>query len=62
MPNAFITGLAGPDLLPAERAFLARGVSVDAASREIVDLVRAMRTDLARPNDWGRTLRVRSLQ
>jgi predicted permease len=41
---------------------LARGVSADAASREILDLVPAMRTDLARPNDWGRTLRVQPLQ
>ncbi len=43
-------------------ARLARGVSVAAASREIVDLVPAMRKDLARGNDWGRTLAVTSLQ
>ena len=41
---------------------LARGVSVETASREIIDLVPAMRTDLARPNEWGRTMRVQSLQ
>jgi predicted permease len=41
---------------------LARGVSVDTASRDIIDLVPAMRKDLARPNDWGRTLHVQSLQ
>src|SRR5689334_20830091 len=41
---------------------VARGVTAEAASREIVDLVPAMRKDLAKANDWGRTLRVQSLQ
>lgn len=41
---------------------LARGVSVDAASRELVDLVPSMRTDLNRPSDWGHAIRVQSFQ
>ena len=43
-------------------ARLARGVSVEAASREIGELVPAMRKDLARGNDWARTMAVVSLQ
>ena len=43
-------------------ARLARGVSVEAASREVIDLVPAMRKDLKRPDSWGRTLQVQSLQ
>ena len=43
-------------------ARLNRGVTIAAASRELVDLVPAMRKQLGRPNDWGRTLRVQSLQ
>jgi predicted permease len=38
------------------------GVTVDAATQEITTLVPTMRKDLARPNDWGRTMRVQSLQ
>lgn len=41
---------------------LARGVTIDAATRDIADLVPAMRKDLARSNDWGRAMRVQSLQ
>src|SRR4029450_10678965 len=43
-------------------ARLNRGVSVAAAEREISDLVPAMRKDLGRPDTWGRTLHVQSLQ
>lgn len=43
-------------------ARLARGVGVEAASREVIDLVPAMRKDLKRPDNWGRTLQVQSLQ
>jgi hypothetical protein len=43
-------------------ARLNRGVSVEAAEREISDLVPAMRKDLGRPDTWGRTLHVQSLQ
>lgn len=43
-------------------ARLARGTSVEAASKEIVDLAPVMRKDLARAGDWGRTLRVQSYQ
>jgi len=41
---------------------LARGVTPDAATRELVDLTPAMRKDLAKASDWGQTLRVQSLQ
>ena len=41
---------------------LARGVTPDAASRELVDLTPAMRKDLAKANDWGQALRVQALQ
>jgi putative ABC transport system permease protein len=43
-------------------ARLNRGVSVAAAEREISDLVPAMRKHLGRPDSWGRTLHVQSLQ
>ena len=43
-------------------ARLTRGVDVAAASRELIDLVPAMRKEFARPNDWGRTLRAQALQ
>ncbi len=41
---------------------LNRGVEIAAASRELIDLVPAMRKQFGRPNNWGRTLRVQSLQ
>ena len=41
---------------------LARGVTPEAATREIADLAPAMRKDLAKANDWGQTLRVQSLR
>jgi predicted permease len=41
---------------------LAPGVTPEAATRELVDLVPAMRKDLARPNQWGQTMRVQKLQ
>jgi predicted permease len=78
MPAGFEVFEAGTDLwsplpwTPGDNQFkatfslalgrLARGASVDGASREIIDLVPAMRKDLSRPNDWGRTMRVQSLQ
>lgn len=78
MPKGFEVFEAGTDLwsplpwLPGNGQFkatfslalgrLTRGVSVEAASKEIIDLIPAMRKDLARPNDWGRTLHVQSLQ
>jgi predicted permease len=43
-------------------ARLARGVTPEAATREIADLVPAMRKDLSRAADWGHTLRVQSLR
>ena len=43
-------------------ARLARGASVAAASREVIDLVPAMRKDLQRSEDWGRTLQVQPFQ
>ncbi len=43
-------------------ARLAPNVTPAAATRELVDLAPAMRKDLARPNDWGHTLRVQPLQ
>jgi len=43
-------------------ARLARGVTPEMATREVTDLTPAMRQDLAKPNDWGQTLRVQSLQ
>lgn len=43
-------------------ARLARGVTPEAASRDVADLRPAMRKDLARPNDWGQLLRVESLR
>jgi predicted permease len=43
-------------------ARLARGVTPEAATREVADLIPAMRKDLARPNDWGQSLRVVSLR
>ena len=41
---------------------LTRGVTPEAATRELVDLTPAMRKDLAKANDWGQTLRVQSLR
>jgi hypothetical protein len=43
-------------------ARLAPGVTPEAATRELVDLVPAMRKDLARPNQWGQAMRVQKLQ
>jgi putative ABC transport system permease protein len=43
-------------------ARLAPGVAVDAATRELQDLVPAMRRELARDDKWGQTLRAASLQ
>jgi putative ABC transport system permease protein len=43
-------------------ARLARGVDVEAASREVTDLVPAMRKDLGRQDTWGRTIQVQPLQ
>jgi putative ABC transport system permease protein len=43
-------------------ARLAPGVTIDAATRELQELVPAMRRDLARDAQWGQTLRVASLQ
>lgn len=43
-------------------ARLHRGVPVDAAAREISDLVPVMRQELARSADWGRTLKVDRLR
>jgi predicted permease len=43
-------------------ARLNRGVSVAAGAREISDLIPAMRKDLARPENWGRTLKVEALR
>src|SRR6185503_14130496 len=43
-------------------ARLARGVSVEAASREVIDLVPAMRKDLKLPENWGRALQVQPFQ
>jgi putative ABC transport system permease protein len=41
---------------------LARGVTPEAATREVVDLAPAMRKDLAKADDWGQTLRVQPLR
>jgi hypothetical protein len=41
---------------------LRANVSAEAASAELVRLVGPMRRDLAKPDDWGRTLRVASLK
>jgi putative ABC transport system permease protein len=43
-------------------ARLAPGATVDAATRELVALAPAMRTDLAKANEWGQTLHVQSLR
>ena len=43
-------------------ARLAPGVTAEAATRELVDLVPAMRQDLGRPNQWGQAMRVQTLQ
>lgn len=43
-------------------ARLAPGVTPEAATRELVELVPAMRKDLARPNQWGQAMRVQKLQ
>ena len=43
-------------------ARLTRGVTPDAATRELVELTPAMRKDLSKPGDWGQTLRVQSLR
>jgi predicted permease len=43
-------------------ARLQRGMTVDAAAREITGLIPAMRHDLARPADWGRELKVEALR
>ena len=43
-------------------ARLAPGVTPEAATRELVDLVPAMRQELARPHQWGQTVRVQTLQ
>lgn len=43
-------------------ARLAPGVSPDAATRELADLVPAMRKDLGRPNTWGQAIRVQTFQ
>ena len=49
MPNAFITGLAGPDLLPAERAFLAEtrpaGIILFARNCQSHDQIRRLVDD-----------------
>lgn len=41
---------------------LDRGVSATAAAKEIADLIPAMRQELARPVNWGRTLKVETLR
>jgi putative ABC transport system permease protein len=43
-------------------ARLAPGVTPEAATRELVDLVPAMRREFARPNQWGQGMRVQKLQ
>lgn len=43
-------------------ARLAPGSSVDAATRELTSLAPSMRTDLAKPREWGQNIHVRSLQ
>jgi predicted permease len=43
-------------------ARLNRGVSATAAAKEIADLIPAMRQELARPVNWGRTLKVETLR
>ena len=43
-------------------ARLAPGATVDSANAEMAALVPAMRTELGKADDWGRTLRVESLQ
>ena len=43
-------------------ARLTSGTTVEAANRELVELVPAMRKELARANDWGRTLSIQSLR
>ncbi|HYB94509.1 MAG TPA: ABC transporter permease [Vicinamibacterales bacterium] len=41
---------------------LTREATVQTATRELSELVPAMRKELARPSDWGRTMRVQSFQ
>jgi predicted permease len=43
-------------------ARLKPGVTVEAATREVADLAPAMRTDLKKGNDWGRTVHVQPLR
>jgi predicted permease len=43
-------------------ARLKPGVSAEAATREVADLTPAMRTALAKANDWGRTVHVQPLR
>ena len=43
-------------------ARLAPGVTPEAATRELVDLVPGMRKDFGRPNQWGQAMRVQKLQ
>lgn len=43
-------------------ARLARDATAAAASRELLELAPVMREQFGRPNDWGRALRVQSLQ
>jgi predicted permease len=43
-------------------ARLKPGVSSDAATRELIDLTPAMRQDLAKADDWGRTIHAQPLR
>jgi predicted permease len=43
-------------------ARLEPGVTIDAATRELAELTPAMRKDLGKANDWGRTVHVQSLR
>jgi predicted permease len=43
-------------------ARLAPGATVEGATRELVELTPAMRKDLAKANDWARTVHVQSLR
>ena len=43
-------------------ARLAPGATIDAATRELVELMPAMRQDLGKANEWGRTVHVLSLR
>jgi putative ABC transport system permease protein len=43
-------------------ARLEPGVTTEAATRELAALTAAMRKDLAKPNDWGRTVNVQPLR